>query len=161
MSPRSNTTQTALPHHRTGNTNDELQRATAALSTTRSKRSNVGGGNVDPEATPTPSRPASPIQDLNAEEEKMVNDLLKRPAKARTSYALSTAAPSMLEPEIQHSHFHDMELCQLLHSLDNPMPEPVKRAVRKAVRARVKKLGMKYDNEVITTFSKSQSFCRC
>lgn len=54
----------------------------------------------------------------------------------------------MLEPEIQHTHFHDGELCQLLHALDQPMAEPVKKAVRKAVRARVKKLGMKYDNEV-------------
>lgn len=151
MSPRSNATQTALPPQRTGNTNDELQRATAALSTTRSKRSVV---TADPEATPTPSRPASPILDLNPEEEKMVNDLLKRPPKARTSYALSTAAPSMLEPEIQNSHFHDSILCQLLHALDQPMSEPVKKAVRKDVRARVKKLGMKYDNEVII-FSKS------
>ncbi|CAL1707109.1 unnamed protein product [Somion occarium] len=152
MSPRSNATQTVLPTHRTGNTNDDLHRVAAALSTMRSKRSNV-----DPEATPTPSRPASPIVDLNAEEEKMVNDVLRRPARTRTSLALSTAAPSMLEPEIQHSHFHDMELCQLLHSLDQPtgMPEPVKRAVRKAVRARVKKLGMKYDNESIKQYRKS------
>ena len=57
-------------------------------------------------------------------------------------------APSMLEPEVVNSHFHDMELCQLLHALDQPMGEPVKKAVRKAVRARVKKLGLKYDNEV-------------
>ena len=68
--------------------------------------------------------------------------------RTRTSYALSTMAPSALEPEVQNSHFHDMELCQLLHALDQPMGEPVKKAVRKAVRARVKKLGMKYDNEV-------------
>lgn len=57
-------------------------------------------------------------------------------------------APSALEPEVQNTHFHDMELCQLLHALDQPMGEPVKKAVRKAVRSRVKKLGMKYDNEV-------------
>lgn len=54
----------------------------------------------------------------------------------------------MLEPEIQHSHFHDGELCQLLHALDQPMSEPVKKAIRKAVRGRVKRLGMKYDNDV-------------
>ena len=79
----------------------------------------------------------------------MVNNVLTRPhPRSRTSYALSTVAPSALEPEIQNSHFHDMELCQLLHALDQPMGEPVKKAVRKAVRARVKKLGMKYDNEV-------------
>ncbi|KAJ3003329.1 hypothetical protein NUW54_g5357 [Trametes sanguinea] len=61
----------------------------------------------------------------------------------------------MLEPEVQNSHFHDMELCQLLHALDQPMGEPVKKAVRKAVRARVKKLGMKYDNESIKAYRKS------
>jgi len=49
-----------------------------------------------------------------------------------------------------------MELCQLLHSLDTPaLPEVVKKAVRKAVRARVKKLGMKSDNESIRQYRKS------
>lgn len=56
----------------------------------------------------------------------------------------------MLGPEIQNTHFHDAELCQLLHALGAPVTEPVKKAVRKAVRARVKRLGMKYDNEVRT-----------
>ena len=78
----------------------------------------------------------------------MVANFLMKPSGTRTSYAPSAAAPSMLEPEIQNTHFHDGELCQLLHALDQPMAEPVKKAVRKAVRARVKKLGMKYDNEV-------------
>ncbi|KAI0355625.1 hypothetical protein OH77DRAFT_1402569 [Trametes cingulata] len=109
----------------------------------------------DPDSTPTPSRPASPIENLNAEEQRMVQDLLTRPSRSRTSYAPSAMAPSMLEPEIQNSHFHDMELCQLLHALDQPMGEPVKKAVRKAVRARVKKLGMKYDNESIKAYRKS------
>ncbi|OCH95065.1 hypothetical protein OBBRIDRAFT_721140 [Obba rivulosa] len=109
----------------------------------------------DADATPTPSRPASPIAELDADEMRMVNALLSRPPRSRTSYAPSAMAPSMLEPEIQNSHFHDMELCQLLHALDQPMGEPVKRAVRKAVRARVKKLGMKYDNESIRQYRKS------
>ncbi|KAH9935600.1 uncharacterized protein B0H18DRAFT_868894 [Fomitopsis serialis] len=123
---------------------EELQRAAAAMSPTRSKRSVAN----DPQATPTPSRPASPMDDLNADEQRMVNNVLTGPQpRSRTSYALSTVAPSALEPEIQHSHFHDMELCQLLNALDQPMGEPVKKAVRKAVRARVKKLGMKHDNE--------------
>ncbi|KAI0820029.1 hypothetical protein BC628DRAFT_1423338 [Trametes gibbosa] len=107
----------------------------------------------DPDTTPTPSRPVSPIENLNAEEQRMVHDVLTRPS--RTSYAQSAVAPSMLEPEVQNSHFHDMELCQLLHALDQPMGEPVKKAVRKAVRARVKKLGMKYDNESIKAYRKS------
>jgi hypothetical protein len=42
-----------------------------------------------------------------------------------------------------------MNLCILLHQLDDPnQHEVVKKAVRKAVKARVKQLGMKYDNEV-------------
>ncbi|KAI0793198.1 hypothetical protein C8Q75DRAFT_549078 [Abortiporus biennis] len=151
MSPRSHASQQVpLPSQRTGVTNDEMMRAASVLSPTRSKR------NLDPEATPTPSRPSSPVGDLNPEELKMVNDVLLRPPRTRTSYAASAAAPSMLEPEVQNSHFHDMELCQLLHSLDQPgMSEPVKRAVRKAVRTRVKKLGMKYDNESLRQYRKS------
>ena len=58
--------------------------------------------------------------------------------------------PSTFEPDVQSSHFHDMELCELLHSLEAPnLPEVVKKAIGKAVRARVKKFGMKSDNEVI------------
>ncbi|RDX55166.1 hypothetical protein OH76DRAFT_872077 [Lentinus brumalis] len=110
----------------------------------------------DPDTTPTQSRAATPDNfHLNAEEQRIVQSVLGIPAQTRTSYALSTMAPSMLEPEVVNSHFHDMELCQLLHALDQPMGEPVKKAVRKAVRARVKKLGMKYDNESIKAYRKS------
>ncbi len=137
MSPRSQSSH-AFSYH----TQDGLVHATDALSPARSRRT------FDPETTPTPSRPDSPIQDLNEEEQQMVNEYLTRPSGTRTSYAPSAMAPSMLEPEIQNTHFHDAELCQLLHALDQPMAEPVKKAIRKAVRARVKKLGMKYDNEV-------------
>lgn len=137
MSPRSQASR-ALSRK----TNEELYKAASIVSITRSNRHQP-----DADVTPTQSRPASPIQDLNAEEQRLVNDFLSRPAGTRTSYTQSMA-PSMLEPEIQNSHFHDAELCQLLHALDQSMAEPVKKAVRKAVRARVKKLGMKYDNEV-------------
>lgn len=138
MSPRSQASR-ALSQR----TNDELIKAASGVSAARSYKHQP-----DPEATPTPSRPISPLQDLNAEEQRLVNDFLARPSGTRTSYAQSAIAPSTLEPEIQHSHFHDGELCQLLHALDQPMADPVKKAIRKAVRARVKKLGMKYDNEV-------------
>ena len=70
------------------------------------------------------------------------------PLDMRTSYAPSAMAPSTLGPDVVNSHYHDGELCQLLHALDQPMAEPVKKAVRKAVRTRIKKLGMKYDNKV-------------
>lgn len=106
----------------------------------------------DPDSTPTPSRVGTPDHlGLNAEEQRLVQSVLGADPMTRTSFALSTMAPSMLEPDVQNSHFHDLELCQLLHALDQPMGEPVKKAVRKAVRARVKKLGMKYDNEVSVT----------
>ncbi|KAI0695523.1 hypothetical protein BC835DRAFT_1414795 [Cytidiella melzeri] len=144
LSPRSQASR-ALSQR----TNDELFKAASAVSASRSHRHH------DPEITPTPSRPASPLQDLNAEEQRLVNEFLTRPVGTRTSYAQSTMAASTLEPEIQHSHFHDGELCQLLHALDTPMADPVKKAIRKAVRARVKKLGMKYDNESIRQYRKS------
>lgn len=137
MSPRSHASQ--MPPSRNGI--EELQRAASAMSPGKSV-----GRNLDPEATP---RAQSPVGDLDPEEEKLVNTVLSaRPPRSRTSYAFSTAT-SILEPDVQNSHFHDGELCQLLHALDDrKLPESVKKAVRKAVRARVKKLGMKYDNEV-------------
>lgn len=96
-------------------------------------------------ATPTPSRPHSPSFSLNAAEEEMVAQALAaRGAGNRTSYA-----PSALEPEVINSHFHDMDLCILLHQMDDSHThEVVKKALRKAVRQRVKRLGMKYDAEV-------------
>lgn len=115
----------------------------AALMSPRSHQSGFQRGlSQDAQGTPTQSRPDSPSELLDEMEQEMVRTVLSR--TPRTSYAQST-----LEPDVQNSHFHDMELCELMHSLDVPaLPEVVKRAVRKAVKARVKKLGMKYDNEV-------------
>ncbi|KAH7924265.1 hypothetical protein BV22DRAFT_1120293 [Leucogyrophana mollusca] len=106
----------------------------------------------DPEATPTPSRPNSPSFSLNqAEEEMVAQALASRGARDRTSYA-----PSTLEPEIVNSHFHDMDLCILMHQMDDTTThEVVKKALRKAVRQRVKRLGMKYDQESIKQYRKS------
>lgn len=82
---------------------------------------------------------------MNPEEERILNDALAATRTPRTSYY----AGSTLEPEVINSHFHDMELCLLLHQLDNPAcHEVVKRVLRKAVRQRVKKLGLRYDSEV-------------
>lgn len=111
----------------------------------------------DDVATPTPSRPPSPSFSLNAAEEAMVAQALAaRGAGDRTSYA-----PSALEPDIVNSHFHDMDLCILLHQMDDlSTHEVVKKALRKAVRQRVKRLGMKYDAEVsiLYFFSKFTTF---
>ncbi|KAL7281780.1 hypothetical protein PYCCODRAFT_1430922 [Trametes coccinea BRFM310] len=147
MSPKSQASR--MPRERSVAAT-EAMRSAPPMSPARS-----GAPLNDPDHTPTPSRPSSPVEHLNAEEQRMVQDLLTMPSRSRTSYAPSAMAPSMLEPEVQNSHFHDMELCQLLHALDQPMGEPVKKAVRKAVRARVKKLGMKYDNESIKAYRKS------
>jgi hypothetical protein len=96
-------------------------------------------------ATP---RALSPGPELNEEETRLVEDVLNQGNRTpRTSYA----ATSVLESN-QFTHYHDMNLCILLHQLDDPSQhEVVKKAVRKAVKARVKQLGMKYDNEVCPT----------
>jgi len=100
-----------------------------------------GRANGDGDATPTPSRPHSPGE-LNVEEERMVRDTLTA-RTPRTSYY------SALGPEVVNSHFHDMDLCVLLHQENDPsVHEVVRRALRKAARQRIKKLGMLYDHEV-------------
>ncbi|KAF9222509.1 hypothetical protein BS17DRAFT_782960 [Gyrodon lividus] len=109
-------------------------------------------GDEDGVVTPTPSRPHSPSFSLNqAEEEMVAQALAARGAGNRTSYA-----PSALEPEIANSHFHDIDLCILLHQMDDVNThEVVKKALRKAVRQRVKRLGMNYDPESIKQYRKS------
>lgn len=108
---------------------------------------------VDRDKTPTPSRaqsPQSPSMELNPNEAQLVRDTI---TSRRTSYA---SPPSNLEPEVANSHFHDMDLCILLHQMDDyNTHEVVKKALRKAVRQRVKKLGMKYDSESIKQYRKS------
>ena len=101
--------------------------------------------------TATPRALSPGLDELNEEETRLVEDVLNQGAKTpRTSYA----ATSVLEPN-QFSHYHDMNLCILLHQLDDPSQhEVVKKAVRKAVKSRVKQLGMKYDNEVRSLFSR-------
>lgn len=119
----------------------------------------------DADVTPTPSRPHTPQSpmspvELNAEEQRMVADTLAK--TPRTSFY----AGSVLGSEIVNSHFHDMDLCILLHEVeDQNVHDVVKKALRKAVRQRIKKLGMKYDNEVrsalraflLLSFGKSHS----
>ena len=96
-------------------------------------------------------RALSPGPDeLDEEETRLVENVLNQGSRTpRTSYAATT---SFLEPN-QFAHYHDMNLCILLHQLDDPSQhEVVKKAVRKAVKSRVKQLGMKYDNEVRPTY---------
>ncbi|KAF7428115.1 hypothetical protein PC9H_007334 [Pleurotus ostreatus] len=103
----------------------------------------------DGTATPTPSRPNSNHnhpEELNLEEQAIVERALASSRTPRTSYYAS----STLEPDVKNSHFHDADLCVLLHQESDPnVHEVVKRALRKAIRQRVKRLGMKSDNETI------------
>ena len=152
MSPKSPTVRAMSPRQHV--TQEDLLQVAGALSprmvpqTNGHSHSHISGTNGHQhhdheEQTPVQSRTQSQVdEELDEEEEEMVRTILSR--TPRTSMA-----PSALEPDIHNSHFHDMELCELLHSLEAPnLPEVVKKAVRKAVRARVKKLGMKSDNEV-------------
>lgn len=98
----------------------------------------IAGEDIDGDATP---RPPSP-NELDQEEANIVRDALAGRTPRTSYYAAS------LEPEIAN-HFHDMELCVLLHQESDPNAHDfIKKALRKAVRQRVKKLGMKYDTEV-------------
>jgi hypothetical protein len=102
----------------------------------------------DDRVMPTPSCPHSLSFSLNqAEEELVAKALAECNAGNRTLYA-----PSTLEPEIVNSHFHDMDLCILLHQMDdNTTHEVVKKVLQKALRQCIKKLGMKYDQDVRST----------
>jgi len=112
-------------------------------SATGSRASRASRVERDRESNVTP-RPHSP-EGLDAEEARIVNDALAARTPRTSYYAAS------LEPDVA-GHFHDMELCVLLHQEnDANQHDVVKKALRKAVRQRIKKLGMKYDHEV----------CRC
>lgn len=95
-------------------------------------------------ATSDHLRPHSPL-DLNQEEALIVQDALASSRTPRTSHY----TPSALGSDVVNSHFHDMDLCVLLQQESDPNAhEVVKKALRKAIRQRVKRLGMKHDNEV-------------
>lgn len=92
----------------------------------------------------TPRRSSQSLSgELNQTEAQLIKDVI---ASRRSSYALPTSAS---EQEVADSHFHDMDLCILLHQLDDPHThEVVRKALRKAIRQRVKRLGLKYDSVV-------------
>lgn len=101
--------------------------------------------------TPTQSRPQSPMDIMDAHEQQIVDDILVR--TPRTSF---TVTPSALAAEVHNSNFHDEDLCILLHAADDEYThDVVKRAVRKAIRGRVKKLGLKHENEAVCPAFKS------
>ncbi|KAJ7072344.1 hypothetical protein C8F01DRAFT_1103577 [Mycena amicta] len=96
-----------------------------------------------------PRRPPSPIE-LDQEEARIVQEALASRTPRTSHYT-----PSALGSDIMNSHFHDMDLCILLQQeSDRNAHEVVKKALRKAIRQRVKRLGMKYDNESIKEYRK-------
>ncbi|KAJ7725840.1 hypothetical protein DFH07DRAFT_853541 [Mycena maculata] len=116
-----------------------------APSVVQSQPADEGGA-----ATPSQRRPHSPL-DLNQEEAQIVQDALASSRTPRTSHY----TPSALGSDIVNSHFHDMDLCVLLQQESDPNAhEVVKKALRKAIRQRVKRLGMKFDNESIKQYRK-------
>ncbi|KAG6856287.1 hypothetical protein H0H87_005770 [Tephrocybe sp. NHM501043] len=96
----------------------------------------------------TTPRARSPEELLDQEEQRIVRAALA--ATPRTSYY---AEP--LEPSVSN-HYHDLELCVLLHQESDPSAhDVVKRALRKAIVQRVKKLGMKHDHESLKQYKRS------
>lgn len=85
------------------------------------------------------------FEELDDRETEIVRDYLRRRAPGNRS----SMAPTVYTADLKHSHFHDQELCILLHAADDEMShDVVKRAVVKAAKSRVKSLGMKYDTAV-------------
>ncbi|KAH9994964.1 hypothetical protein BJV74DRAFT_830757 [Russula compacta] len=151
LSNGNNRFQRPFSPYRNGPTEQDLLHAAIhGLNLDISRHANDPPSRQSRGATP---RALSPSPDeLDEEETRLVENVLNQGNRTpRTSYA----ATSVLEPN-QFTHYHDMNLCILLHQLDDPnQHEVVKKAVRKAVKARVKQLGMKYDNETIKQYRKS------
>lgn len=122
---------------------DARQARSKALSPVLSQPNTLRTNAEDTLQTPTQTRPGSPDEELNDYETEIVQGILS----ARTPR--TSIAPSMLAEELKRTHYHDEDLCILLHAADNEMQhEIVRKALRKAVAARIKKLGLKSDREV-------------
>ncbi|CAE6481565.1 unnamed protein product [Rhizoctonia solani] len=86
--------------------------------------------------TPTPSE-AGFIDRVPDMSERELLEVLKTP---RTSY---TVSPSVLAEEVNRTHYHDEDLCILLHAAEDPnQHEVIRKAVRKAAKMRIKRLGI-------------------
>lgn len=96
------------------------------------------------DVTPTPSE-AGIIDRVPDMSERELLEVLKTP---RTSY---TVSPSVLADEVQRSHYHDEDLCILLHAAEDPSQHDViRKAVRKAAKMRIRRLEeeVRYDQEM-------------
>ncbi|KAJ6625658.1 hypothetical protein B0H10DRAFT_2002612 [Mycena sp. CBHHK59/15] len=122
---------------------------TAQLAQPQSRRATSVAQSQQSAKSVADQRSHSPM-DLNQEEARIVQEALASRTPRTSHYT-----PSALGSDIVHSHFHDMDLCVLLQQESDPtVHEVVKKALRKAIRQRVKRLGMKYDNESIKQYRK-------
>lgn len=88
------------------------------------------------DTTPTPSETGfiDRVPDMS---ERELLEVLKTP---RTSY---TVSPSVLAEEVKQSHYHDEDLCILLHAAEDPnQHEVIRKAVRKAAKMRIRRLAV-------------------
>ncbi|ELU45073.1 hypothetical protein AG1IA_00893 [Rhizoctonia solani AG-1 IA] len=94
------------------------------------------------DSTPTPSE-AGFIDRVPDMSERELLEVLKTP---RTSY---TVSPSVLAEEVSRTHYHDEDLCILLHAAEDPSQhEVIRKAVRKAAKMRIKRLGIEDESNV-------------
>lgn len=124
---------------------DARQARSKALSPVISQTNTLRTNAEDALQTPTQpqARPLTPEEELNDYETEIVQGILS----ARTPR--TSIAPSILAEELKRTHYHDEDLCILLHAAEDEMQhEIVRKALRKAVAARIKKLGLKNDREV-------------
>jgi hypothetical protein len=145
-----NRLQRSFSPYRNGPTEQDLTAAIHGLSLDILGHVGHADGSQSKQSRGATPRALSPGPDeLDEEEARLVENVLNQGSRTpRTSYAATSAIGSE-----QFTHYHDMNLCILLHQLDSPdQHEVVKKAVRKAVKSRVKQLGMKYDNEVCATY---------
>ncbi|KAG8681585.1 hypothetical protein FRC08_015539, partial [Ceratobasidium sp. 394] len=141
-----------VSHHRSvsgaANGNGHLERST----TPRSHHHSMSGGYAPEndyhhysrqggEATPTPSE-GGIIDRVPDMSERELLEVLKTP---RTSY---TVSPSVLAEEVNRTHYHDEDLCILLHAAEDPnQHEVIRKAVRKAAKMRIKRLGIEDERQ--------------
>jgi hypothetical protein len=136
---------------------DDSSRAPSRAKSPLRHQSQPGEGEDDPAGNSQEEQDqVTPL--ANAKEITEI-DLTRTP---RTSYTAFTATPSILAGEVNSSHFHDEELCILLHAADNEYThDVVKKVLRKGVRDRVRKLGLDHQKEVSSWDLVSRPLCDC
>lgn len=140
--------QPMSPTHSHANRSRDMRSSSQRYTPTKDK-TKYTRGDITP--TQSQSRAHSPDPDeLDDRETEIVQNLIS----SRAPGTRTSMAPSTFTSELKHSHFHDQDLCILLHAAEDDMVhDVVKKAVLKAAKARVKSLGMKHDTGVSVIFS--------